>query len=140
MFNHAPAAPTSGGFSLLPDGTYELKIVDVEELRTQKDNYPMVKTTCEVYNNSEFNGKEVFHNVTFMPKEKTGSGMSTHFLKCIGQPWEGDSITVDPLNWIGATFKATIGTREYEAQKGKNKGKMMKSNDIKDVESNTIPF
>lgn len=140
MFNHSPAEPTAGGFALLPDGVYELKVIKTEEKRTEKEKYPMVKVECEVYNNPDYNGKIIFHNVTFMPKEKKGSGMSTHFLKCIQQPWEGNQIAVDPEAWVGATFKATIGTREYEATKGKNIGKMVKSNDIKEINSNMIPF
>lgn len=135
MFTHDAAEPTAGGSAdLLPDGTYELRIMDVKEKTTKKDSYPMVNVTCLVINNPSFIGKKVFHNVTFMPKDKKGAGMSTHFLKCINQPWEG-AIEVNPKNWIGEVFKARVASREYK----NDKGIAVKINDIKEIEG-TIPF
>lgn len=133
MFSHNAAAPTSG-MTLLPDGNYEVKILKVEQKLTRKDRYPMVNITCEVINNVAYNGKKIFHNVTFMPKDKKGAGMSTHFLKCINQPWEGE-IDVDPDAWVGEVFKATVSSREYV----NDKGTKQTVNDIKDVEG-TTPF
>jgi hypothetical protein len=34
--------------------------------------------------------------------------MAIHFLKCIGEPWEG-KIKVNPNNWFGKTLKAKVG-------------------------------
>lgn len=134
-FPHDAAAPTAGGErKLLPDGIYELQITDAKEGKSKAGDI-MVNVTCEVINNNEFNGAKVFYNVTFMPKEKPGAGMSTHFLKTIGQPWDG-AIIVEPDNWVGEQFKAKIGTREY-----KNKmGNTVKTNDIKDIEEAGVPF
>ena len=128
MFQHNAAEPTTGGGStLLPAGTYDLVITKVEEKKSSK-GYPMVNVTCEVQNNQEFNGAKVFHNVTFLPKDQKGSGMSSHFLKCINQPYQGD-IQVDSANWIGEDFKGKIQTREYD----KKDGTKAKTNDIKEV-------
>jgi Protein of unknown function (DUF669) len=133
-FPHDAAAPTEGGGTrLLPTGKYELVITKVEEKKSQK-GYPMVNVTCEVQNNEEFNGVKVFHNVTFLPKDKPGAGMSTHFLKSINQPWEG-AVTVDPEAWKGEKFSAKISTREYDKKDG-TKGK---TNNIDELEG-TVPF
>ena len=134
-FPHDAAAPTEGGGSrLLTQGKYELLITKVEEKKS-KNGYPMVNVTCEVQNNEEFNGAKVFHNVTFLPKDKPGAGMSTHFLKTIGEPWEG-AIEVNPDAWVGEDFIAKISTREYDKKDG-TKGK---TNNIDEIESSDVPF
>lgn len=134
-FPHDAAAPTEGGGSrLLPAGKYELLITKVEEKKS-KNGYPMVNVTCEVKNNEEYNGAKVFHNVTFLPKDKPGAGMSTHFLKTIGEPWDG-AITVDPDAWVGESFVAKISTREYDKKDG-SKGK---TNNIDEIEEASVPF
>lgn len=128
MFNHDAAVPTTGGgATLLPAGTYDLVITKTEEKKSKK-GHPMVNVTCEVINNTDYNGAKVFHNVTFLPKDQPGAGMSSHFLKCINQIYEGD-ITVDPLAWIGEDFKAKIQTREY----AKADGTIAKTNDLKEI-------
>jgi len=135
MFTHDAAAPTEGGGArLLPAGKYELVITKVEEKKSSK-GYPMVNVTCEVKNNEEFNGAKVFHNVTFLPKDKPGAGMSTHFLKTIGEPWEG-AIEVTPDNWVGDEFTARLSTREYD----KKDGTKAKTNNIDELESSDVPF
>lgn len=136
MFTHDAAAPTEGGgTTLLPAGDYNLVITKTEEKKT-KDGYPMVNVTCEVRNNAEYNGSKVFHNVSFLPKDKSGSGMSTHFLKCINQPWEG-AVSVDSLAWVGEDFYAKIAPREYD----KKDGTKAKTNNIVSVKSSDdIPF
>lgn len=126
-FNIDAVEPTSGGgFSLLPDGDYDLVITKVEE-KTSKKGYPMVNVTCEVQNNADYNGKKVFHNVTFLKEGEKGAGMSRHFLKCINQPFGAGE--VDPQNWIGETFKAKISSRTYT----KGDGNKATVNDIKEV-------
>lgn len=134
MFTHDAAAPTAGGGStLLPAGKYDLVITKVEEKKS-KSGFPMVNVTCEVHNNTDFNGAKVFHNVTFLPKDKPGAGMSTHFLKMINQPWEG-VVEVDPSKWVGEDFTAKISTREYDKKDG-TKGKTNNIDEI--IES--VPF
>lgn len=136
MFNYDPAVPTAGGnFTLLPAGTYDLQITDVEERKT-KNNDPMVNVTCEVINNPEFNGKTIFHNVSFLPKEKPGAGMASHFLKTINQLYDG-AIEVNPDAWVGEKFKAKVGERQYK----KKDGTEAKTNEIKQVlASEDVPF
>ena len=85
-----------------------------------KNNDPMVNILCEVIDDTEeFNGERVFHTVTFLPANNPGAGMSVHFLKTIGQPWEGN-VQVDSSKWVGAKFMGYVITDEYNG-KVKNK-------------------
>ena len=127
--------PDSKGTSkVLPKGWYDLEIVEFvskagdtypKEGRT-KNNDPMVNILCEVFNNDEFEGERVFHTVTFLPakgadgKPTPGAGMSVHFLKTIGQPFEG-KIKPDPMAWVGERFSGYIIQDEY---KGRTKNKI----------------
>ena len=134
MFTHdfAPATEAKS-FPLLPDGSYELQITNTEERKTSKGD-PMVNVECEVINNPDYNGRRIFHNVSFLPKDKPGSGMSTHFLKSIGRPFEG-TLDVDCSTWIGEKFRAKIGSREYT----KKDGTKATVNDVQGVEA-LLPF
>jgi len=87
---------------------------------TKEKKYPKVDLLAEVIDDEEFNGERVFHSVTFMPKDKEGAGMAIHFLKTIGQPWEG-KIAPDCSKWLGAKFTAYVLTDEYN---GKIKNKL----------------
>jgi hypothetical protein len=81
----------------------------------------MVSILCEVIDDTEeFNGERVFHTVTFLPSKNPGAGMSVHFLKTIGQPWEGN-VKVDSSQWVGAKFMGYVVTDEYN---GKTKNKL----------------
>lgn len=53
-----------------------------------------------------------FHYVTFLPKDNKGAGMAVHFLKTIGQPYEG-KYKVDHLKWRGKILKADVEEEEY---------------------------
>lgn len=140
MFTHDAAEPTTGGgTTLLPAGTYDLVITKVEEKKSGK-GHPMVNVTCEVLNNPEFNGAKVFHNVTFLPKADKGSGMSSHFLKCINQPYEG-AIEVDSSKWVGESFKAKLVQEDFTYTKGEKIGQVKKVNAIKEIfASEEVPF
>ena len=87
---------------------------------TKEKNYPKVDFLAEVIDDEEFNEERIFHSVTFMPKGKDGAGMAIHFLKTIGQPYEG-AIKPDAQAWVGAKFMGYAITDEY---KGKTKNKL----------------
>lgn len=123
-------------FEPMPDGQYKLIITKAEETESKNGNL-MAKLECEVINNEEFNGRRVFHNVTFLAPTEKGAGMAIHFLKTIGQPWEG-KIDIDINGWEGATFVAKLVKASYT-----NKfGKLVWKNEIKGVEKDpeAIPF
>lgn len=127
---------------LLPKGSYDLEIVEFTSKAgksypcegTTKNGDPKVDLLAEVTTEGEFKGERLFHSVTFMGKDKPGAGMSVHFLKTIGQPWEG-KLDVDPTQWVGAKFRGYVIQDEYNGKKG---------NKIKGIEpiakSEGLPF
>lgn len=129
--------PNQKSFELLPDGKYTLRITKAAEA-TSKNGNLMAKLESEVINNIEHNGRKVFHNVTFLKPKDAGAGMAIHFLKTIGQPWEG-KIEIDIPAWEGATFTAKLGKASYVSSKT---GETVWKNEIKAVEKSEddIPF
>lgn len=129
--------PDQKSFEPLPDGTYTLKITKTEETESKKGNL-MAKVECEVINNPDYNGRKIFHNVTFLAPTEKGAGMAIHFLKTISQQWEG-KIQIDIPSWVGAQFIAKLGQASYVSPKT---GQKVDKNEIKAVEKdpNWIPF
>lgn len=106
---------------------------------TKESNYPKVDILAEVKDDPEFEGERVFHSVTFLPKGKPGDGMAIHFLKTIGQPWEG-KFKVESSDWVGSEFMGYVVTDEYKG-KIKNKISEIKSVDVAKVKAESeIPF
>lgn len=102
------------GFEPVPSGDYLLLIESVEEKISKKGD-PLFNIKCEI-SGGEFAGRKIWHNVTLMGKgedgkPKKGAGMALHFLKSIGEPYEG-KIKVVPDNWIEKFFMATLGIEE----------------------------
>lgn len=107
MFPYSFEGVKESDFTPLPQGEYILEIINAEEGMTAKGDQ---KITVD-FSVAEglFKGKQIrFHTVTFMAdKSKPGAGMSKHFLKTIGEPFEGD-IQVSANNWVGKILKARI--------------------------------
>ncbi len=135
-YNATGIDPDVKSFELLPDGKYTLKITKATEAESKNKNF-MVKLECEVVNNPDWNGRKVFHNVTFLAPSAKGAGMAIHFLKTIAQPFEGD-LDVDVTAWEGAQFIAKLGHAQYT----NNKGRLVDKNEIVEVEKDEswIPF
>lgn len=92
----------------LPPGKYHQVIVSVEEkLSKNGDNQVEVNS---VVDQPGYPAKKMRNWVTFLPPDKSGAGMAIHFLKTIGEPWEG-KFTVTPNNWVGKRFLSVVGTR-----------------------------
>lgn len=129
---------------LLPKGNYDLQIVEFVAKSgksypcegTTKNGDPKVDLLVEVLNDGDFKGERLFHSVTFMAKDKPGAGMSVHFLKTIGQPWEG-KVDVNPTQWIGAKFRGYVVEDEYQGKKG-NKIKGVEP--IPEAKDDSLPF
>lgn len=141
-------ADSKGTNKVLPKGWYDVEIIEFtskagdvypKEGRT-KNNDPLVSILCEVMNDGEFKGERLFHSVTFLPAKKPdgtptpGAGMWVHFLKTIGQPFEG-KIKIDPTQWVGAEFSAYVIQDEY---KGRIKNKIGEIKPIK--KDDGVPF
>jgi hypothetical protein len=107
MFNYdSTGVNVTGGYTPAPEGVYWLKIVAATEKMSKSGNN-MVSCKCEIDEPGEWLGNIVFHNVTFLPKERKGAGMAIQFLKHIGEPWEGEFI-VDADAWRGKRFHAKL--------------------------------
>lgn len=109
------------GFEPLPENSYDFQIIDGKEKLT-KNGDQMVNVTLEVVDSLEFNGRKVWHNIVFLPKEHKASGIAIHFLKTIGEPWEG-KFEVDTDRWIGRRIRAKVGIESYVDKEGKTKKK-----------------
>lgn len=116
-------ADSKGTNKVLPKGWYDFSIEEFvskagdvypKEGRT-KNNDPMVNILCTVINNDEYNGERVFHTVTFLKAGTPGAGMSVHFLKTIGQPFEG-KIKPDCSQWVGAEFSGYVIQDEFKGR------------------------
>lgn len=117
--------PDKPRFELVPEGQYTFQVKKAEAAKSKK-GYFMVKCECEIINDIEWMGKKINHYVTFVPKDSDGAGIPVHFLKVIGQPWEG-KFDVTVKDWEGGTFLGTVKHEDYEATQGKNAGKIFKS-------------
>lgn len=150
-FDATGIEPSTGGQSkVLPKGWYDFEIITYTtndgtktypmEGFTKEAKYPKVDLLLQVINNTQYQDVRVFHTVTFMPKEKDGSGMAIHFLKTIGEPYEG-KLDIDSQDWIGKKLQGFAVTDEY---KGKVKNKLGEIKPIGEGEqkekSDDIPF
>jgi len=109
------------GFDPVPENMYDLEITDFKEQLTRNGDQ-MVNITTEIVESLEYNGRKIWHNIVFLPKEHKAAGIAIHFLKCIGEPCEGKFI-VDPDNWITKRFRAKVGIEQYTDKNGANKKK-----------------
>src|SRR3990167_11350306 len=94
-------------FTSLPDGMYLLKITSAVVCTTQNADDKV--TVDYVVADGQYAGRKVrFHTVTFfVDKERPGAGISVHYLRCIGEPYEGD-FEVREDRWIGRMVKAKL--------------------------------
>lgn len=123
---------------LMPKGNYDYEIVEFTskagdaypKVGTTKNGDPKVDFLAEVITPGDYAGMRVFHSVSFLPAKKPdgtptpGAGMAVHFLKTIGQPFEG-KFKVEPTAWVGARFKGYTIEDEYQGKR---------SNKIKGIE------
>jgi hypothetical protein len=129
---------------LLPKGNYDFEIIEFASKAGKnypcegvtKNGDPKVDLLVEVTTEGEFKGERLFHSVTFMSKDKPGAGMAVHFLKTIGQPYEG-KVPVDPSAWAGSKFRGYVIQDEYQGKKG-NKIKGVEP--ITEVKDDSLPF
>lgn len=112
-------AKEADAIELLPDGTYQLKIVKAD-LKESKSGNPMVTVDLSVVNSLNHNGAKImFHNVTIIPNDEKGAWIAKLFLKAIGQPYKGN-VTIDTDAWLGKIINAEVGVREYDNKKYNN--------------------
>jgi|GEM_PF-1237040 len=121
-----------GDFSPIPKGDYILRVFEVDEGKSGK-GHPMVKVTLKVTTEGMYQGRRVWHNVTFLPPDSAGAGFSKHWLKVLGEPYSG-KVRVNPDNWTGKFVEATIDIDTYQGNSGEEKKKNILA-DIRAVEA-----
>lgn len=110
-FNYdATGIEITGNFTPAPPGKYNLVIKECKE-KVTKNGDPMVSALCEI-DDAGWLGTRVWHNVSFLGKDETGkprkgAGMAVHFLKVIGESWEGN-FEVNCESWVGKRFRAQL--------------------------------
>ena len=119
-YNATNVKPTT--FELLEKGWRLLKIDAVQET-VSKRGHDQVLVTFKVEEGNDIGRRLPFHNVTFLPEGSKGAGIAIHFLKCIGQPYEG-KLRVTPSDWVGAMI---YGYVDIDLEYDRNKIKMIKS-------------
>lgn len=105
-FNATGIDPSGSGMKPFPAGEQHLRITRAETGVTRNGDEKITVDFRVV--GGPHAGREIrFHTVTFLPKESPGAGMILHFLKCIGEPYEGD-FTWDENRWLGRIIKAYV--------------------------------
>lgn len=128
-----------GNFEPLPENIYDFRIKSVEETTTRA-NDPMVKVVLEVIDSLQYDGRLVFHNVTFLPKGKNGRGFAFNFLKSIGEQWQGENLKINCKNWVGAKVRGTVNIREFEGKKYNGVTTVMPYEKKEDDGKEEVPF
>ena len=124
----ATGVDASGGYPIIEKpGWYPFRIVTATEGESKNGNYQV--TVDAVCLDPRWKDYGVRHWVTFLPKDQKGAGMALHFLKCIGEPHEGE-IDIDPMDWERKTFMGKVVVSEYE---GKKNNKLSEISPIRDA-------
>lgn len=105
----------------IPKGDYRFIIAAVKEGVSGAMNTTF-KITLLV-DEKDFVGKEVPHSVTILPKDHKAAGMLIHFLKVIGEPYEG-KLKINTDAWLGKRFVASVHIEEYPVGSGKFNNKL----------------
>ena len=102
----------AGNFDPAPEGIYRLKIVEHEDGETQTGR-AKVMPKCKVVNECPHKGKVIKHTVTIIPGGEPGAGFLKHFLRVIGQPFEG-RFQLNSDRWDNAEFMARVSIEDRE--------------------------
>jgi len=112
----------AGDFSPAPSGVYRLRIIKVEDGKTQAGD-PKATLTFLIVNDCLYKGKTIpFHTVTLLPPESQGAGFAKHFLRVIGQPYQG-KVSVDTDAWKDKEFIARVEVEDYKNKNGDQRTK-----------------
>lgn len=104
-----------GGFPIITEeGWFPFRIVAATEGQSKNGDYQVVVDA--VCLDAKWRDYGVRHWITFLPKEQKGAGMALHFLKVIGQPYEG-VFDIEPKNWERRMFMGKVIVSTYEGKK-----------------------
>lgn len=132
-----------GNYPVAPEGIYDLLIININDMkdgvqRKTKNGDDYISVESEIQNVGEYTGIKVWHGVTIMEdRTRKGAGMAIHFIKTIGQPWEG-KFDIDTDQWIGKTFRAKLNVTKDNKGRPKNEIAYLVSED--EDNDSSIPF
>ena len=127
-----------GSFPLIPEGWQSFQVTDTVE-QVSKKGFPLVQLDAECIGEPSYAGMSIRHWVTVLPKGSKGAGIAKHFLKTIGEPYEG-VVEVDPLSWIGKKFRGLV---EHQLWDGKKRAKLSQVEPLEGagkVDEDSVPF
>ena len=105
--------PWAGSYTV-PAGKYKLRIIDTKE-KQSTTGYDMVVVDFDIAEGPHTGRKIMYHYVTFLPPENAGAGIALHFLKTIGQPYDG-VFAINHMNWRGKHLMADIIEERYNGR------------------------
>ena len=95
---------------------YSYEIMETEAKKNKSGNNMVVcKVKC-ITKGFEGVGGTIYHYVSFPPKGEKGAGIGVHFLKAIGEPFEGE-LDIDEFAWLTKRFDGYTIVEEYEGKK-----------------------
>jgi hypothetical protein len=111
----ATGVDASGGFPVIEHkGWLPFRIIVATEGKSKSGDY-QVTVDCACLD-ARFKDYMVRHWVTFLPKDSKGAGMAIHFLKTIGEPYEG-VLDIEPIRWERKLFIGKVEVSEYQGKK-----------------------
>lgn len=119
-YNSGGAVP-SESMQPIPRGDYPMEIVNVLHGKSKASGTEMVTVTAKILSGAPA-GRTMKYYVMFHPQGHPSVGMTLHFLKTIGEPYEGE-FEWDEVNWIGKKFTGTV---EWENFNGSPTSKLKK--------------
>lgn len=123
----ATGVDPNGGYPIIDKpGWYPFRIITAAEGKSKNGNY-QVTVDCACLD-QRYKDYGVRHWVTFLSPESKGAGMAIHFLKCIGEEYEG-VLNVEPLGWERKCFMGKVEINEYD---GKRNNKFSEISPIKE--------
>lgn len=104
--------PGESEFTVLPNGTYEAVIVDIEEREGEKAPYLLIRMMVTT---GEFEGQNVFDNLSLSPKagwkqaQFLGATLDREFAA-------GEPVNIDPAELLGHDVRINVEQRSYQGQ------------------------
>lgn len=95
-------------FSPLPEGNYNLKVVE-QEVRQSKKGDPMLSLQYEVIGHTELSGRKLFNFAMLAGAGETSGKYLIHQHALIAGDDPSDP---DPETWIGSEFEAEVTVEE----------------------------
>lgn len=140
-YNTDGADMSGQGDFIIADGEYIMRIDDAKEGRSKKEKEYQVICDLKVADGDQKGFPVRFHRITFCDPKRSpkGAGMAIHFLKTIGQPWEGKP-NIDPSHWVGKVFLAWLEASDFNGFKSMKVKWVKPVTKEQDEELSEVPF